>query len=293
LVAGIAANLLASYLRHGLERAEEEIVQRQQAEKKLKLLYEQETILRAELEKEAKARALFIDILAHELKTPLTPMLASSELLIEVVQGQEDVNLRKLAANIYSSSNNLYKRLEELLDMARYARGAFKLNLVSTNIPKFLSGVVSHYKPTLDQSNQNLTLQIDKDLPEINLDPSRVEQVVVNLLSNANKFSPSGSAINIFVKLRESNLNVAVKDNGIGIRAEDQKTLFEPYHRVMRTSDKYPGTGLGLAICKQIVEAHGGRIWVESESQKGSTFAFEIPCSNNTSATKNAGEGKA
>jgi signal transduction histidine kinase len=137
--------------------------------------------------------------------------------------------------------------------------------------------VVSRYRPTLEQSNQNLIVQIESNLPEIILDPSRLEQVIINLLSNASKFSPPDSDIWLAIKQNKGRLHIEVKDSGIGISAEEQRNLFEPYHRVLQDRNQYPGTGLGLAICKQIVISHGGRIWVQSESGKGSTFAFEIP----------------
>lgn len=254
-----------------------DITRRKEAEVRLRELYEKEKTLREEMEKEARARAMFIDILAHELKTPLTPMLSSSELLNELVQKQNETIIQKLAANIYSSAMILNKRLSELLDMARYARGTFKLNPEPTDFSLFISGVVSRYQPTLEQSCQTLTVNMDHDLPEISLDPSRMEQVIVNLLSNANKFSSPGSSIYLAVKRKGDLLHINVKDSGIGISREEQKNLFEPYHRVLQDRNQYPGTGLGLAICKQIVQSHGGKIWVESEIGKGSTFTFEIP----------------
>jgi signal transduction histidine kinase len=137
--------------------------------------------------------------------------------------------------------------------------------------------VVSRYKPILDERQQNLVVTLAADLPPLRADASRLEQVIVNLLSNASKFSPPKSDLGLTVKRNDGELLFEVKDSGIGISAENQKTLFEPYYRVKQESNNYPGTGLGLAVCRQIVEAHGGKISVDSQPGKGSTFAFTIP----------------
>jgi signal transduction histidine kinase len=140
-----------------------------------------------------------------------------------------------------------------------------------------LNGIITRFKPTLNQNKQKLEIDLPDDLPSAELDASRMEQVFINLLSNASKFSPEKSVINLTVKLDGSDLLVSIQDHGIGISAEDQERLFQPYYRVEQDRHPIQGLGLGLAVSKQIIEAHGGKIWVISEKGKGSTFSFKIP----------------
>jgi signal transduction histidine kinase len=133
------------------------------------------------------------------------------------------------------------------------------------------------FKPTIEQRQQTLVTDIADDLPAAEIDPSRLEQVLSNLLSNSSKFSSEKGSIFFTVRQTKNVLRIEVKDQGIGINPEDQARLFQPYHRVEQDRQQFTGLGLGLAISKQIVEAHGGKIWVESEFEKGSTFVFTIP----------------
>jgi signal transduction histidine kinase len=250
--------------------------ERRQAAQKLQDSYQKEKLQREELQEEAKARGLFIDILAHELRTPLTPILASSGMLRDLLEGQEGI-LRKLTANLYNSADNMAHRLEELLDLARYARGTFKLNLQSIKIGNYLNDVIERSLPIIEQNKQILNLEITSDLPAVQIDSSRMEQVILNLLSNACKFSPEKSEIGFKARIESGYLQIDVQDQGIGIAAEDQEMLFQPYHRVVQDRQKYPGIGLGLAVAKQIVEAHRGKIWLTSQRGAGSTFSLCIP----------------
>jgi signal transduction histidine kinase len=185
--------------------------------------------------------------------------------------------LKKLSSHIFTGSEVLANRLEELLELARYSRGAFKLNLLPTNIPNFIEEVAARFKPTLDKNGQHLNLRIAQGLQDYILDSSRIEQVMVNLLSNASKYSPPRTLVSLSVKGADNGLWVEVQDEGKGISKEDQDTLFQPYHRLKSVSGDTPGLGLGLSICKQIIEAHGGKIWVSSVPAKGSTFGFWVP----------------
>jgi len=170
----------------------------------------------------------------------------------------------------------LARRLEELLDMARYARGVFQLNLQPIELKPFFEQVVERFKPTL-KSAHILNSIIAESLPTAYIDASRIEQVVINLLSNAVKFSPGGGVVTFKVETRDGKLSVEVKDQGIGISVEAQKRLFQPYYRVEQDQNQFQGLGLGLAVSKQIVEAHKGKISVTSQIGQGSIFSFQIP----------------
>jgi signal transduction histidine kinase len=146
-----------------------------------------------------------------------------------------------------------------------------------TNLKVYLNDVISRFKPGLEQHGQTLAEIISDDLPAASIDPSKMEQVILNLLSNASKFSNETGTIYFKAEIENGALLVEVTDRGIGISQEDQGRLFQPDQRVSQTSRQYSGIGLGLAVSKQIVEAHGGKIWVTSEPGKGSTFSFSVP----------------
>ncbi len=254
-----------------------------ESEMRFKALYEQEKQERVELEEEIKARARFINILAHELRTPLTPVLVSVNMAHDLLSSNPDHILYKTINNALNGAESLRIRLEDLLDLARFSQGIFKLKRQLIDIAEFLNLTVLRYKPALDQKHQQLVIQIAPDLPKVEADPSRLEQVVLNLLSNCGKYSPENSVITLRAMIRNYSILIEVQDQGIGITPEEQKNLFMPYHRAEQDRQSYPGTGLGLAVTKQIIEAHQGKIWVESERGKGCTFKFTLPV--NTAAT--------
>jgi len=260
-----------------LQKAEES---RRHAAEKLEILYQKEKEQREELEKEAKARSMFIDVLAHELRTPLTPIMVSTGMLKEILGPSTNEITQKLAQNIQSASEILATRLEELLDLGRYSRGTFKLELQPVDFLKYLNGIIDRLRPLIAQKKQEFIVDIPEKSSEVNLDPSRFEQVIINLISNAAKFSPENGKIFLNIKVTDKSLNMEVKDEGIGITPEEQERLFQPYHRVEQDRQKFPGIGLGLAVSKQLVEAHGGKIWVESLPGQGSVFSLAIPLGN-------------
>jgi PAS domain S-box-containing protein len=255
----------------------ENISERKKMEIEIKDLYEKEKQQREELEEETKARGLFINVLAHELRTPITPILASTGFLKDLLESRPESTEKKIIDNIYTSTEKLARRLEDLLEIARYTRGTFQLNLSQVNLKTYLNEAVEGFRPTIIQHGQEFLVDISSDLPVTDIDPSRLEQVIINLLSNASKFSPAGGKIYLKAGMIGDFLQIEVKDEGIGIPIESQGRLFQPYHRVVQDRQQFPGLGLGLAVAKQIVEAHGGKIWLTSESGKGSTFTINIP----------------
>ncbi len=229
------------------------------------------------LKDEIKIRTHFIDILAHELKSPLSPIMTATGILKDLLANGQEENLKRLAQNAYSGTQILSGRLDELLDMARYSRGAFDLNVKLIDMERFIEEVTSRYQPAIEQSGHELVVSIPARLPELKIDSSKMEQVVINLLSNACKYSPEGTRIELIVRIENDHLLIEVKDAGRGLSESDQKILFQPYHRLTHGRQRVPGLGLGLSICKQIVEAHGGNIQVYSRSGQGSTFTVSLP----------------
>jgi PAS domain S-box-containing protein len=256
-----------------------DITESKQMEERIVDLYNTEKNQREELQEEARARGLFINVLAHELRTPVTPILASTGMLNDLLKDQPESIQKRLASNIFNSTQTLARRLEELLDLARYSRGTFKLQMQPADINKLIQNIVSQFQPTIDQRRQRLIIDLESEFPRAEIDPSRLEQVIINLLSNASKFSPEQGTIYLHARIENSNLRMDIRDEGIGIPSEEQGRLFQPYHRVEQDRQQFPGLGLGLAISKQIVEAHGGSIRVTSTPGQGSTFSFTIPLS--------------
>ncbi|MBN1189663.1 MAG: PAS domain S-box protein [Dehalococcoidales bacterium] len=255
-----------------------DITERKRIEQQVITLYEKERVHNEELQTEAKARALFIDILAHELRIPLTPVLSSSGMLHELMEERPDSIEKKLSVSIYRGAQTLAARLEELLDTARYSRGNFRLDLKMTDINLFVKEAAAGFRPSLEEKRQQLIVEMQPSLPRSFIDRSKLEQVLSNLISNASKYSPSHSDIILSVRKQDRDLLFEVRDCGIGIDEEDQKKIFQPYHRIEHDQKRCCGLGLGLLICKQIVEAHGGKIWVSSQPGQGSTFNFSLPC---------------
>jgi len=219
----------------------------------------------------------FIDTLRHELKTPLTSIIAAAGLLAEELEEDGDESYQKLTQNIMHNASTLETRLDELLEIVKTGSGKLKVQLVPVDIRSLLEGVGWQIAPLVQSKGQKLSISLPDFLPLIQADGQRLEQVVLNLMTNATKFTREGGSISLRARALDSELVVEVKDNGMGISREAQEKLFKPYSRLNADMKSHPGLGLGLALAKQVVELHGGRIWVESELGKGSTFAFSLP----------------
>jgi signal transduction histidine kinase len=227
----------------------------------------------------------FIDTLSHELKTPLTSIIAAAGLLEEELQTTADESHLKLIQTIIRNANSLETRLAELLDIVKTGSGRLQLQFEPVDMKSLILGTCMQISPLLRNKGQKLTTDLPDSLPIIQGDGQRLEQVLLNLMNNATKFTPDGGKITIKVHKQDTGLVVEVHDDGIGIAKEQQDKLFKPYSRLNADRQKHPGLGLGLALSKQVIELHGGRIWVESESGKGSTFSFFLPRRSTIKAT--------
>jgi PAS domain S-box-containing protein len=249
-----------------------DITEQKLMDEKLRELYEQERESRQQLEAEMKKRVEFTRALAHELKTPLTSVLASSDLLESELREEP---LQTLARSIRQGASNLNSRIDELLDLARGEVGMLQLKLEWVDMSKLLRETAESMIPLASRRGQSLVIALPLSLPPVRADAARLQQIVANLLSNALKFTPVGGNIKLGAKQKDAALVVEVRDVGHGIPKEDQKFLFEPYHRLQTEPSR--GLGLGLALCRMLVELHGGQIWVRSQVGKGSTFGFSLP----------------
>ncbi len=218
----------------------------------------------------------FIDTLSHELKTPLTSIIAAAGLLAEELETGEEAH-RKLIQNIMHNANTLEARLVEVLEMVKNGGGQLKLRVEPIDVKSLLQGVVWQMSPLIQSKRQNLSVDLPDSLPTVRADGQKLEQAVLNLMTNATKYTPEGGSITLRAAKRNSDLVIEVKDSGPGISKDEQDKLFKPYSRLSADRRYHPGLGLGLALAKQVVELHGGKIWVESDSGMGSTFAFSLP----------------
>jgi two-component system aerobic respiration control sensor histidine kinase ArcB len=251
-----------------------DITERERAQEKLEELYEEERKLRKELEAEVERRIEFTRALVHELKTPLTPILSSSELLVSELREEPWASV---AENINRGAGNLSNRIDELLDLAKGEIGMLQVHPRPVDMLQLLRGIADDMKATISSNEQSLTLALAPSLPLVWGDEERLRQVVLNLLINASKFTPEGGKITLKANKNERAVIVEIEDTGPGIPEEEQKRLFQPYHRQIGDRERLSGLGLGLALCKYLVELQGGKIWVESEEGKGSTFGFSVP----------------
>jgi len=254
-----------------------DVTERKQAEEKLQEFYRQEREARLKLQEEQEEKLQFINTLAHELKTPLTSIVASGGLLLEELEGKVQTSWVRLVENMLRATNKLESRLTELLDMAKMGGVSFNLEPELLDARLLLQNVARELSPVAGKKGQSLTLDIPPSVPMVNADWQRLEQVMFNLITNAIKFTGKGGKIKVRLFGKGSELVVEVEDNGIGISEEEQARIFMPYYRVEADRPRFPGLGLGLALSKQLVELHGGRIWVRSRPGKGSTFAFALP----------------
>jgi len=258
----------------GFQATGRDITERQRMDEKLQEQYEKEKELRQELELEMSKRVEFTRALVHELRTPLTSVMASSELLVAEISEEPWVSL---ATNIYRGASNLNNRIAELLDLARGELGMLQLEPKPVEPLRMLHSIADDMAPAVSSHKQSLTLDLPDSLNTVWADEDRLRQVLLNLINNASKFTPEGGRITLGALESEDSLIVKVQDNGRGIEKEEQERLFEPYHRLQSDRERFSGLGLGLALSKTLVELHGGKIWVESQKGKGSTFIFSIP----------------
>ncbi|MEE8413673.1 MAG: HAMP domain-containing sensor histidine kinase [Dehalococcoidales bacterium] len=250
------------------------IIEHRLAQDSLQSLYEQEKQLRERIQDEMQRRINFTRNLIHELKTPLTALLATSQLLLEEEQNEP---LGKLAQYVWEGANSLNTKIDELHDLVRGEIGTLKLELKPFDVSEMLPSIISETQALARQYGVTLNLKLSSDLPRITADGARVRQIVLNLLNNAFKYASEGSKVTIICSADDRFLKLEVKDRGPGIPLEEQKYLFEPGYQADHRSELAGGLGIGLALCKLLTELHGGKIWVKSKIGKGTSFYFTLP----------------
>jgi len=238
----------------------------------------------------SKAKSEFLSNMSHEMRTPLNAITG----MTSIGKNAKDLERKDYALEkIEDASTHLLGVINDVLDMSKIEANMLELSPVEFNFEKMLQKVVAVINFRVDEKRQKLSVHIDKEIPKTLIaDDQRLAQVVTNLLSNAVKFTPELGSITLEAHYKGESkglytIEISVRDTGIGINAEQQKRLFNSFQQAeSSTTRKYGGTGLGLAISKSIVEMMGGKIWVKSESEKGSIFAFTVKVKRGTSKEK-------
>jgi signal transduction histidine kinase len=215
----------------------------------------------------------FLSIVSHELRTPLTTIKGYAQMLRRKLI--DDPEGARFALNIDSQVSRLGRLVDDLLDVTRFTRGQFQLRRGRVDLRPLLEDIVARFQ--IVAPGHILRLQLDDGPFEGYWDRDRLEQVLSNLVTNAVKYSPRGGEVTVSTRHDEGVLTVSIRDEGIGIKPEDQAHLFERFYRGANEQKDITGLGLGLYVTRRIVEAHGGKIAVESEPEKGSEFSFTLP----------------
>ncbi|RPH78830.1 MAG: PAS domain S-box protein, partial [Nitrospiraceae bacterium] len=213
----------------------------------------------------------FIGMVSHELRTPLTVIIGALATAKDERASEDE--REELLQEASSSAESLAGILDNMIELSRYQAGRLKLNKKAVRITEIAGMAVQRVRQKYD--THDIILDIPDEIPEIGADAGRIERVLYNLVENAVKYSPPGGQVRVFSALEKRGLVIGVRDSGQGISSEDQQKIFEPFAR-LRGSGAV-GIGLGLVVCKRLVEAHGGRIWVESTPGEGCAFLFTVP----------------
>ncbi len=230
-----------------------------------------------EAKKLEQLRRDFIADVSHEIRTPLTSIQGFTEALLDEVTIDRTVQAEYLKV-IHEESLRLGRLINELLDLARLESGKISWDLNPIHIPDLFAGVLLKLKPQLEEKNLRIEQKIPRDAPILPANEERIEQVLINLLQNAIRFSPPGGVIKMQASFSGEEVTISFTDQGPGIPEEDLPHIWERFYRVEKSRSRaLGGTGLGLAIVKQIVEIHGGKVLVSSREGIGSTFSFTLP----------------
>ncbi|HNC07350.1 MAG TPA: GAF domain-containing protein [Anaerolineales bacterium] len=235
-----------------------------------------------EMREADRLKSQFLANMSHELRTPLNSIIGFSRVILKGIDGPVTELMQQDLTAIYNSGQHLLGLINDILDSAKIEAGKMELAYDEVNISDLVNSVFSTISGLIKDKPIQMRHNIEPNLPSVKADAIRVRQVMINLLSNAAKFTEEGEItvrVNTYKSKDKKNMvKVSVTDTGPGISEKDQEKLFQPFSQVDASpTRKTGGTGLGLSICQQLINMHGGTIWVESETGKGSTFHFTLP----------------
>jgi signal transduction histidine kinase len=230
-----------------------------------------------ELETTSRHKSEFLANMSHELRTPLNAIIGFSQVLRERMFGEVNEKQAEYLEDILSSGNHLLSLINDVLDLSKVEAGQVELEVAPFSLREALERGVVMVRERATNDGVQVALAADPEVNVVEGDERRVRQVIFNLLSNAVKFTPAGGAVDVSVTQVDGEVRVSVADTGPGLAAADHERIFEEFQQTEAGVEQREGTGLGLALSKRLVELHGGRIWVDSELGKGSTFVFTLP----------------
>jgi signal transduction histidine kinase/heme exporter protein D len=220
----------------------------------------------------------FVSLVSHELRTPLTAISGYLDLLLEAQGAQSTAKQQELLGIVKRNAERLGKLIDDLLDLSHIESGKVELRVTAVDIVALITEVVSFLQPQIEAKGQRLSFDWPQTLPAVAGDAERIRQILINLLSNAHKYTPQGGQIWLTVRAEDGWVRIDVQDNGIGLSPDEQAHLFDRFFRAQQPATQgVEGTGLGLPITRLLVEMHGGQITVTSAPGAGSTFSFTLP----------------
>ncbi|OLC52144.1 MAG: hypothetical protein AUH85_17745 [Chloroflexi bacterium 13_1_40CM_4_68_4] len=237
-----------------------------------------------ELELASRHKSEFLANMSHELRTPLNAINGFSEVLQEQMAGPLNDRQVEYVSDILESGKLLLSLINDILDLSKVEAGRMELEPSEFSLFDVLTNALTLVRERAARQHISLGLELQPGLERITADERKVKQIVVNLLSNAVKFTPDGGRVDVVGARRDGALEVSVHDTGIGIAPDERERIFEEFQQAASARGR-EGTGLGLTLAKRFVELHGGKIWVESEVGKGSTFRFTLPIAASAAVT--------
>ncbi|HEY7731186.1 MAG TPA: HAMP domain-containing sensor histidine kinase [Gaiellaceae bacterium] len=234
----------------------------------------------SQLEAASLHKSEFLASMSHELRTPLNAILGFSQVLREQMFGEINAKQAEYLEDILASGNHLLSLINDVLDLSKVEAGQVELEVAPFSLRDALERGVVTVRERAAQDGVRVTLATDGPVDQVEGDERRIRQVIFNLLSNAVKFTPAGGEVDVSAAQVNGEVRVAVTDTGPGLAPEDHERIFEEFQQTELGVEQREGTGLGLALSKRLVELHGGRIWVDSELGKGSTFVFTLPATS-------------
>jgi signal transduction histidine kinase len=230
-----------------------------------------------ELEETSQHKSELLANMSHELRTPLNAIIGFSQVLREEMFGEINEKQAEYLEDILTSGNHLLSLINDVLDLSKVEAGQLELEVAPFSLQQALERGVVMVRERAADDGVDLAVALNPDVDVVEGDERRIRQVIFNLLSNAVKFTPAGGAVGVTTDRVDGEVRVSVADTGPGLAPEDHERIFAEFQQTDAGVEQGEGTGLGLALSKRLVELHGGRIWVDSELGKGSTFVFTLP----------------
>jgi len=231
-----------------------------------------------ELEVANRHKSEFLANMSHELRTPLNAIIGFSEVLQERMFGEMNEKQTEYINDIHGSGRHLLSLINDILDLSKIEAGRMELDLTRFHVPSAISNALTLMRERASRHFVALSSTVDEQVDEITADERKFKQILLNLLSNAVKFTPEGGKVDVRARRLDGKVEIAVADTGIGIAPEHHTAVFEEFRQLGKDyTKKSEGTGLGLALTRKFVELHGGKVRLESEPGKGSTFTFTLP----------------